>query len=260
MIIEILNQKYKCGCEKGMAELKVPGILLKLNSIIEWDFCVFPQKVEELDETEEVVIGTDDSGNEIKETRKKTVIIEDRNFLGEDPELKPGNVFLYKGQVIAVDSPDRLILIVSETGCGALDRIYEENMKTEFDLMFNDYQIENVTYKVVEDGVIPPEYDMTFPVPYNLYNIWKERFVAGRGFLEKGLCLEVTMEAEEFIFPVNFIMTDWNIRYKSDQFEEGNEEMVEVAIKELLSHFYESYQRIKPLERHKDNEERTINI
>lgn len=254
MVIEVLGQKYKCGCEKGLSELKVPGILVRLNSIIEWDFCVFPIESKETDEEEEVVIGQDDDGNDIKEKVKKVIQVENRKFLGEDPELKPGNVFLYKGQIIAVDSPDRLILIVSETGYNALNRVYEENIKTEIDLLYNNYYIYSVNYEVVEDGVIPPEFDMTYSVPYNLYNVWKERFVNGRGFLEKGLCLKATMESEDFVFPVDFIMTDWDIRYKSSQFSEDEEDIVKLATHELLSWFYETYRRVKPLERKKESD------
>lgn len=249
MIIEVLSQKYKCGCERGLSELKIPGILNNLNAVIEWDFCRFPLERKELDETEEVVVGQDDDGNDIKESRKKVVEFENKEFLGEDPELKPGNVFLYKGQVIAVDSPDRLILVVSETGFNSLERIYNENMKTEFDLLFNDYQIDSVKYEVIEDGIVPDEFDVTYHVPYSLYNIWKERFLTGRGFLEKGLCLKVIMIADDFFFPVEFIMTDWNVRCKSSQFEEGDEEMIGFAVKELLSWFYENYRRVKPLDR-----------
>lgn len=122
MIIEVLAQKYRCGCEKGMADLVIPGILVKLNAVIEWDFCRFPEEIKH-----EKKDSADENSEEIE------VRTELRDFLGEDPELKPGNCFLYKGQVIAVDSADRLILVVSETGYGALDRIYEENFKTEFE-------------------------------------------------------------------------------------------------------------------------------
>lgn len=57
------------------------------------------------------------------------------------------------------------------------------------------------------------------------------------------------MIADDFFFPVEFIMTDWNVRCKSSQFEEGDEEMIGFAVKELLSWFYENYRRVKPLER-----------
>lgn len=250
MVIEVLGQKYRCGCERGMSAVEEDELLVKLNTIIEWDFCRFPIELKETDEDEEVVVGTDDQGNEVKETRKKVVEAENREFLGPDPELKPGNVFLFKGQVIAVDSPTRLVLIVSETGYGALDRIYEENIKTEIDLLFNDYIIDDVTYNVLEDGKIPPEYDEVYPVPYNLYKIWKERFLEGRGFLEKGLALQVTMDAEDFVFPLDFVMTDWNVRYKSTQLEPDE---VGIAVKELLSWFYENFRRIKALERKQES-------
>lgn len=235
MIIEVLSQKYRCGCERGMAEFVLPGILIKLNSIIEWDFCRFPEEI-----VQEKADPTDENSQVVE--RK----IEKRNFLGDDPELKPGNCFLYKGQVIAVDSEDRLILIVSETGYGALDRIYEENLKTEFEMMFNEFNVEDVKWEVEESGIIPDEFDEVYQVPYNYYNIWKERFVAGRGFISPGLCLKVTMESDTFWGPLDFYMLDWSVRYKSSQLEPDE---VEYAVKELLSWFYDHYKRIKALER-----------
>lgn len=241
MIIEVLSQKYRCGCERGMAEFVLPGILIKLNSIIEWDFCRFPEEI-----VQEKADPTDENSQVVE--RK----IEKRNFLGDDPELKPGNCFLYKGQVIAVDSEDRLILIVSETGYGALDRIYEENLKTEFEMMFNEFNVEDVKWEVEESGIIPDEFDEVYQVPYNYYNIWKERFVAGRGFISPGLCLKVTMESDTFWEPLDFYMLDWSVRYKSSQLEPDE---VEYAVKELLSWFYDHYKRIKALERQTEKED-----
>lgn len=241
MIIEVLSQKYRCGCERGMAEFVLPGILIKLNSIIEWDFCRFPEEI-----VQEKADPTDENSQVVE--RK----IEKRNFLGDDLELKPGNCFLYKGQVIAVDSEDRLILIVSETGYGALDRIYEENLKTEFEMMFNEFNVEDVKWEVEESGIIPDEFDEVYQVPYNYYNIWKERFVAGRGFISPGLCLKVTMESDTFWGPLDFYMLDWSVRYKSSQLEPDE---VEYAVKELLSWFYDHYKRIKALERQTEKED-----
>lgn len=241
MIIEVLSQKYRCGCERGMAEFVLPGILIKLNSIIEWDFCRFPEEI-----VQEKADPTDENSQVVE--RK----IEKRNFLGDDPELKPGNCFLYKGQVIAVDSEDRLILIVSETGYGALDRIYEENLKTEFEMMFNEFNVEDVKWEVEESGIIPDEFDEVYQVPYNYYNIWKERFVAGRGFISPGLCLKVTMESDTFWGSLDFYMLDWSVRYKSSQLEPDE---VEYAVKELLSWFYDHYKRIKALERQTEKED-----
>lgn len=44
MVIEVLKNKYKCGCNRGTADLKKAGILDKLNAIIEWDISRFPKK------------------------------------------------------------------------------------------------------------------------------------------------------------------------------------------------------------------------
>lgn len=245
MIIEVLSQKYRCGCERGMAEFVQTGILSKLNAIIEWDFCRFPEEVKH-----EKKDPADENSEEIE------IKTELRDFLGDEPELKPGNCFLYKGQVIAVDSEDRLILVVSETGYGALDRIYEENLKTEFEMIFNDYEVTDVKWEVEESGIVPDEFDEIYQVPYNYYNIWKERFVAGRGFISPGLCLKVIMESESFFMPLEFYMLDWSIRYKSSQLEFDE---VEYATKQLLSWFYDHYKRVKSLERKKE-EDQVINI
>ena len=241
MIIEVLSQKYNCGCNKGMTAIEKPNLLSRLNMVIEWDFCRFPEKV---------VKEKSDPNNPDSEEIEK--LVENREFLGAEPELKPGNVFLYKGQVIAVDSEDRLVLIVSETGYGALERIYEDDFKVEFELIFNDYSVNDVTWKVVEDGVISNDYDITHPVPYNLYNIWKERFIAGRGFLEHGLCIETTIDSDDFVFPIDVIMTDWDVRFKSTQIDEEDTELMDLVTKEILSWFYENYKRVKVLERKGD--------
>ena len=239
MIITVLSQIYKCGCNRGITAIEKSSLLPKLNAIIEWDLCEFPTKLEKTVEKE-----TDEEGKEIEV--EKEVEVEDRNFLGEnEPELKPGNCFLLNGQVIAVDSVDRLVLIVSETGAGALNRLWKECIEPEIDLVFNSYDTEKVDWKVVEENqdVVENEYDQTYKVPYNLYKIWKDHFVEGRGFLKRGLMIEAKMESDNFIFPIDFLLEDWSIKYKSLQLEEDE---VEYAVKECLCWFYNKYPRIKP--------------
>lgn len=238
MIVTVLSQIYKCGCNRGIAKIEKPSLLPKLNSIIEWDLCEFPTKLEKKVEKE-----TDEEGKEVEV--EKQVEVEDRNFLGDEPELKPGNCFLFKGQVIAVDSVDSLVLVVSETGYGALDRLWEENIKTEIDLMFNNYDTD-VIWKAVEgedQEKIDKEYNQIYKVPYNLYKIWKDRFVEGRGFLKTGLMIEVKMESENYIFPINLVFEDWTVRYKEIELEEDE---VGYAVKECISWFYNKYKRIVP--------------
>lgn len=242
MIITVLSQKYKCGCNRGITAIEKSSLLLKLNAIIEWDLCEFPEKIEI--QTEKVT-ETDDEGNQVEKEVKNEVKVEMRDFLGDEPELKPGNCFLLNGQVIAVDSVDRLVLIVSETGAGALNRLWEECIEPEINLVFNSYDTEKVDWKVVEENqeAVEKEYDQTYKVPYNLYKIWKDHFVEGRGFLKKGLMIEAKMESDTFVFPVELLLEDWSVKYKSLQLEEDE---VEYAVKECLCWFYNKYPRIKP--------------
>ena len=114
MVIEVLEQKYKVGCNRGMGYIEKNYLLTQLNTIIEWSFCTFPKHENE-------------DGEEV----------EDRKFLGEDPELKPGDVFLFEGQIIAIDSEKRMVLIVSETGRKALDRIWTDVIEPEIEMIFD---------------------------------------------------------------------------------------------------------------------------
>lgn len=229
MIVEILAQKYKCGCNRGMTAIEYPSLLGKLNAIIEWDYCKFPPKAG----------GKEDSPE-----------AEDREFLGEDPELKPGNCFLYRGQVIAVDSNEKLVLVVSETGHGALQRIWDEDIKPELEMMFYTAEVSDVKWEAT--NTIPSEFSETWRVPYYIYKIWKEHFVKGRGFLETGLCIKTVMESENFIYPIELYLMDWSVRYNPSILDE---EEVEVAVNDLLSWFYNNYQRIKPIEEPESKEE-----
>ena len=42
MVIEILSQKYKCDCGRGLAKYEETDLLDKLNYLIEWDFVQYP--------------------------------------------------------------------------------------------------------------------------------------------------------------------------------------------------------------------------
>lgn len=246
MIIEVLEQTYKCGCNRGLGALEEEGILLRLNMIIEWKFCKFPVQEVKTGKmiTKKEKVTKEDGTEEEQDIEVEEVILEEnKKFLGDEPELKPGNVFMFRGQVIAVDSEDRLVLVISETGAFALDRIYKEHIEPEIEMTFNNYEINDVTYEVIESASnIPGDYDTEFTVPYMLYSIWKDKFLTGRGFLKKGLLLHATLDSEDFIFPLDFIMSDWSVTYKSSQLLD--EKMAERAILELLSGFYEKYPRI----------------
>lgn len=257
MTIEVLEQKYRCGCGKGLAILTKPELITKLNSIIDWEKSKFPKKInpnysnEEIksfkDEVrkleEELCNYVDTKGDEFLNILKKInelndkYIIEDRDFLGSIPELKPGNVFQIKpGQIVAVEDENSLVLIISETGAGALDRIWEEEVSPEILMYFNgSSSIESLNWEKISEDNIEKDFDKEFRPGYKLYKSWKDSFLKKESLPEKGFTIEVTMDSDNFVFPLDFIMKDWSILYKSSQLDE---DMVGSAVSELLEWFY----------------------
>lgn len=171
MKIEILSQKYKVGCERGINYIDKPGLLTKLNMIIEWPKCSFPQ---EFDHDEERVTGKiDDNGNPVIETVH--IFKENRNFLGDEPELQPGNCFKLDGQLIAVDGPNRLVLMISETGGFALQRLWEEKIAPEIEMTFNDYDTDDVEMSDLDLNNIPKGLE-SGKIEWKYWNLWRNQF------------------------------------------------------------------------------------
>ena len=171
MKIEVLPQKYKIGCQRGLNYLEKPGLLSKLNMIIEWPKCSFPHVPDHDEERETGEV--DDEGNPITQTVH--VFKEDRTFLGDDPELKPGNCFKLDGQLIAVDSDDRLVLMVSETGTYALQRLWEEKILPEIEMIFNDYDTDDVEMEDISPENVPGNLE-SGKIEWKYWNIWKNQF------------------------------------------------------------------------------------
>lgn len=146
MIIKRLSQTYRCGCEKGQSDFKKSNLLTLLNGIVEWDW----------------------SGN--------------WNKTSPSDELVPGDVIEFYStsgtkMICAVDSEDRLIQILSETGPLALKRVCEEAVIPEIDLLYQNLSsIFSVDIEVLEPGFsIPVNYeDLIFP-DYNKWKIIQDR-------------------------------------------------------------------------------------
>lgn len=180
MRIKILNAIYKLGCGKGTNYLNEENAIEKLNKIIDWDNSIFPPDFAKSPTEEEVRLSQEGEtrgcaiaileakAQGIKEDEIDSIIIpqleqatgkkinktkdgwytmlakvypENREYLGNPPSLKPGNVFEFDGQLIAVDKDletgkTRLILYNSETGPLALDRIWKENILVEYNLKY----------------------------------------------------------------------------------------------------------------------------
>jgi hypothetical protein len=205
MVIEKLTQKYKCGCGRGMAKLEIPGILGNLNTIIEWENSTLPE------------------GDTAQ-------------------ELVPGDCFLENAnsQVIAVDGPDVLVLVLSETGPGALQRIWDEKIKVEFDMLFGTLEPETeISWRAIHE--LPKDQGTleTYTPPFPVYKLWKDRFVAGRGFVPE-FVIETEYKGDLFFFdPVTVWMTPWTIKYNPSTVPS---EMIETVASEILQWFY----RVEP--------------
>ena len=47
MIITVLPSKYRCGSNRGITAIEYPGLVVKLNQIINWNLSTFPFKTKE---------------------------------------------------------------------------------------------------------------------------------------------------------------------------------------------------------------------
>jgi hypothetical protein len=251
MVVEILSQKYKCGCNRGINKFDQSNILRDLNLIMEWDLCIFPKKLRDDWDPE----AKDAEGNPLKPTEKDYV--EDRDFLGkfneEGPELKPGDCFFYDGQVIAVDSPSRLVLIVSETGPHSLERIYREHIEPEIELMFD---VEADDLEVVwEDLADDPDeqdslgFDKELRLPSYVYGVWRERFLSGREDEFKkssstgNINISCTVSTIDLPIATHIVLQNYSVLYKSSEFDEEDYETLVELVKNLLSWFCNNFTR-----------------
>lgn len=97
------------------------GILSKLNSIIDWDSSRFPKVLKE---------GIDFMSEEARDINNW---VENREFLGSVPELKPGDSFIWDSTLFVVCDADCICEIMSETGFNAKER-FKEALDLEYDV------------------------------------------------------------------------------------------------------------------------------
>jgi hypothetical protein len=220
MIITVLANKYRIGSHKGITAIEEPNILARLNQIICWKSSHFPYKERATDEDP---------------------YVEDTEFLGPDPELVPGSMFIVKGgQIIAVENKDKLVLVMSETGPLALKNLYDNEISLEFDLKFN-YWGGSVVFEEKELKDIPSHYE-SYTVPYNLMMIFKNNFLLGRSYSKDNLCLEVTLDSDNYVIPPKVYIQDWSISY--DPIIVDPEQAPDMA-KELIAWFYNNFEPVR---------------
>lgn len=144
--------------------------------------------------------------------------------------LVPGDCFLLEGQVIAVDSGTKLILIVSETGPGALTRLWEERINPEFNISFGDRDLSlKVDWRDIEE--IPGEFDRELRDQEKI-GVWRRRF----GKNGPILC---EVESEDTIYPTHFCISKYSVKYKSSEFDEDFD--AEYILNLLFGWFYDNF-------------------
>jgi len=226
MIISILNEKYKSGCGRGIDKYDEPSILDKLNAIIEWDYCEFPKTSWKTP----LVCGLNEDGKSFAYFPQE----EDREFLGKVPKLVPGTTFMVDGQVIAVDNPDRLVLILSKTGRNSLDRVVEEHINPEYKIKtgFVDNNT-NISWEEIDED---PNDLVSVKIPYPIYNQWRVKFAEKR--LKDPIKVRVIVNNQDLLFPETLIMREWDILC-----ENYLKDCAELLTEEVISWFLRNYKR-----------------
>lgn len=225
MIITVLADKFNnSGSRYVMNRVEEPGILDKLNKIIEWDFCSWPKEVK--------------SSNK-NDTKELT------DFLGTPPKLKPSNMFLFDGgQVIGIESPDILVLCVSETGPRALNR-FVDRINWEADLLEIEDGVD-VKIEEVEEDKIPNDYEKEI-INYDLVKIIREKFLYGR--YKESAALKIEITAPYFIFPVTVFLKGGNIlSFSNLDIDDEDKDMINMVVHDVAACIYKKYDRINKLE------------
>jgi len=222
MVIEISNATYRKGWGQRLDSVSIPGLLAKLNALIEWDHCLFPPKVKE---------GTENEWEE------------DRKFLGDEPELRVGLAFKYGNQLLAFEDENTLVLVMSETGIGGLQRVWKEKIVPEINIVFNSDTPEDLQLEKVDASEVPDEWE-THKIPYEVMKLLRDKMMPGREdlFEKKHMCVKTTMKSSTIVFPIHLYLVDWGFRYDPNELDEDELEFVE---KELVAGLYEKYPRIK---------------
>lgn len=209
---------------KNNPTISIPNLLSKLNCIIEWKFCKWPLKLD-------------------SETDR------DEKYLGDTPELKPGDAFSLGGQgnlqVIRIISEDTIGLEHSETGGLSLKRIWKEKISSEIDLLFNPpSSLDQITLEDVDVMEIPETYTLNYQIPYYLYDLWRERCLFGRDWLKENRCLKLVNKTDLLVYPITCYLTGYKILFNPSDVEDMGDELTSLLFKEIMGWFYYNYERI----------------
>lgn len=215
MIISRFSQEYNCGCGRGIIDYEKPNILTFLNSVIEWDWSV----------------------NANKKSPKN--------------ELVPGDTLEIQStsgtkNILAVDSENKLVLIVSETGPFALERICKEVVIPEYEMFIQELDCFSSFEWSLKTG---DEVDLTdssfqrIPIPdYNKFKIILDRLVK-KELRSSGFIMELKF-AHDLMFGLEstIYVTQKEVLFRESQVTDP--EAIPVIWDDLLGYLYQNYDRI----------------
>ena len=216
MKVTFLAEKYKTGSNRGLFAHEKDGILDDLNIVIDLESSTYPEKWVETED---------------KKAYHKTNITKEEFFKDRDKKLCPGDMFVYDGQVFAIDRPDRLIVAVSESGALSVVRFVEEILSVEVKMKKGDSEYGEGEIRIKEIDSLPSDFpeDITpHFIPFYTEKIWREKTKLPKK-------IQVTFSTPLSFIPVRlFIIGNKVFGYP----DEVDPEMIKDLVDEFLSRSY----------------------
>lgn len=214
MKVTFLAEQYRCGSDRGIYAQEKEGILDDLRLVVDLESSTYPEKWVE----------TEDKKGYTKVRMSK------EEFFGEGKDciLEPGHMFVYDGQIYAIDRPDRLILVLSETGALAVERFVNDILEEEVKLAKGDpdYGEGEIMMKEIEN--LPDDFPddiKPYYIPYYTEKCWREKTEWPKNF-------QVTFSTPISFVPVRlFVVGNKVCGYP----EEVEPEMLEILTAEFMS-------------------------
>ena len=213
MKVTFLADKYRVGSDRGLYAHEKEGILEDLNLVVDLEGSVYPKKWVETED-----------GKAYHETE----MTKEEFFKDREEKLMPGDMFVYDGQVLAIDRPDRLIVCISETGALAVQRFVEEILSAEVKMAKGDPEFGEGEIMMKEIESLPadiPDDTTPYYIPFYTEKCWRDKTNWPKNF-------QVTFSTPISFLPVRlFVVGNKVFGYP----EEVEPEMMETLTSEFMS-------------------------
>ena len=213
MKVTFLADKYRVGSDRGLYAHEKEGILEDLNLVVDLENSVYPKKW----------IETEDG-----KAYHETEMTKEEFFKDREEKLIPGDMFVYEGQVLAIDRPNRLIVCLSESGPLAVQRFVEEILSAEVKMAKGDPEFGDGEIMMKEITDLPadiPEDFTPYYIPYYTEKSWREKVGWPKNF-------QVTFSTPISFLPVRLFVVGNKVYGHPEEVEP---EMLETLTSEFMS-------------------------